>query len=42
MAADDDNAHCRMLPDYRVEHWDCTDYPDGTITNVITGEVVTS
>lgn len=31
---------CRFLPGARVEHVDCTDYPAGTITDVLTGEIL--
>ncbi len=33
---------CRMIGNFRVEHADdCDEYVGGTITNVITGKVVT-
>ena len=25
---------CRMIGGYRVEHWDCAEYPNGTITSI--------
>ena len=31
---------CRLLPGYRVEHYRCDQYPDGTITSVVTGAVL--
>lgn len=33
---------CRMIGDFKVQHADdCDEYVGGTITNVITGKVVT-
>lgn len=35
--------HCRILSSGkqpRVEHWDCDEYPDGTVTNPMTGEII--
>lgn len=35
--------HCQMKTIMGVpcaKHFDCDDYPDGTITNILTGEVV--
>lgn len=34
-----ENSACRLIGGFRVKHFDCSDYPDGTITNVITGEI---
>jgi hypothetical protein len=31
---------CRLLGGGLVEHVDCHDYPAGTVTNCVTGEVV--
>ena len=31
---------CRLLGDYQVEHYRCDQYPDGTITSVVTGAVL--
>lgn len=31
---------CRILGGFQVQHFDCDDYPDGTITSVITGTVL--
>lgn len=31
---------CRLLGNYLVEHVDCGEYPEGTVTNCVTGEVV--
>lgn len=31
---------CRILSNYRVEHYDCHTYADGVVTDVRTGEVV--
>lgn len=32
--------YCRFLRNAKVEHYRCDEYRDGTITSVITGEVV--
>lgn len=38
--------HCRMLrgPEREplVEHWDCDEHPNGTVTNCVTGAVIKS
>ncbi|WP_187265012.1 hypothetical protein [Homoserinibacter sp. GY 40078] len=26
--------HCRLLGDFKVQHFDCDEHPDGTITDV--------
>ena len=31
---------CRLLGNFRVQHFECDEHPDGTITDVRTGEVV--
>lgn len=31
---------CRLLGNYEVEHVDCDEHPDGTVTNVVTGKIV--
>jgi len=37
-----DNSACRIRGNgqYEVEHWDCSDYADGIITDVRTGKIV--
>lgn len=32
--------HCQILSGLRVKHIDCDEHPDGTITDVRTGEVL--
>lgn len=32
--------HCRFLPNYEVEHWDCEEWGDGVVTSVLTGRYV--
>lgn len=31
---------CRLLPGYRVEHYRCDEYQDGTITDVVAGQII--
>ncbi|QAU07436.1 hypothetical protein SEA_ALLEB_104 [Microbacterium phage Alleb] len=31
---------CRILPDFKVEHYDCDEWADGVITDVRTGKPV--
>lgn len=37
--------HCRLLTrdgQPCAQHFDCDDYPDGTVTSILTGEVIPS
>jgi hypothetical protein len=38
----EDTNHCLIMsgPEPRVQHWDCDEHPNGTITNPLTGEVI--
>lgn len=31
---------CRILPNYEVQHYDCDEFADGVVTNILTGKVV--
>ena len=31
---------CMMLGSGLVQHWECDEYEDGTVTNCITGQIV--
>lgn len=33
---------CRILGNFRVQHIDCDEWPDGTVTDVRTGKRVTA
>ena len=30
---------CRILDNFEVEHWECDEHPDGTVTDALSGEV---
>ena len=46
MSDNADNPYCRIRSDlpggFAVEHIDCTDHPTGTITNAMTGGIVSN
>lgn len=40
MMADGDKCYFHPTIQYGVVHVECSDYPDGTVTSAVTGEVI--